>query len=300
MRAEPPAHTSGLKQPRWGFSGQLYDKVLYHLAMRELSMINKDESEQNFESLVERVRAPRTGEIIASNLRKLIVRGELRPGTRLPPESKLTAQLGISTPTLREALRILEADSLIIIRRGAGGGPEVCVPSPEVSARHFGLVLQSKGATLLDVFRIRQLIEPPAVRLVVMQTNKVVSPLLSDLVRQEWGAFEKQDINLLSHYMARFHDQLIEETGNKTLSIMMHMLNDVYEKHVTLELLGSDMNDKKLRATQLSIKSHEKLLGLIQAGDSKTAVAYWVDHLERVRKVLFKYHEAIEVIDVLG
>ena len=65
------------------------------------------------------LRAPKTGELIATYLRRQIVRGELRPGETLPAESQLMEQFSVSRPTLREAFHILEAETLISVRRGS-------------------------------------------------------------------------------------------------------------------------------------------------------------------------------------
>ena len=79
------------------------------------------------------IRAPKTAELIGARLRGQIVRGELRPGSRLPPEAELQEQFGVSRPTLREAFRILEAESLLTVRRCSTCtrsplGPDRCVP----------------------------------------------------------------------------------------------------------------------------------------------------------------------------
>ena len=65
------------------------------------------------------VRVPKTAELVASHLRRQIVRGELKEGDALPPESALMEQFGVSRPTLREAFRVLESEALISVRRGA-------------------------------------------------------------------------------------------------------------------------------------------------------------------------------------
>ena len=65
------------------------------------------------------VRAPKTAELISNYLRTRIVRGELKPGEKLPSEAKLMEQFRVSRPTLREAFRILETESLISVRRGS-------------------------------------------------------------------------------------------------------------------------------------------------------------------------------------
>ena len=65
------------------------------------------------------VRVPKTAELVASQLRRQIVRGDLKEGDALPPESTLMERFGVSRPTLREAFRVLESEALISVRRGA-------------------------------------------------------------------------------------------------------------------------------------------------------------------------------------
>ena len=104
------------------------------------------------------VRAPKTGELIAAHLRRRIVRGELRAGETLPAESQLMEQFGVSRPTLREAFRILEAETLISVRRGSRGGARVVAPDTSVAARYVGLLLQMQGATINDVYEARMIL----------------------------------------------------------------------------------------------------------------------------------------------
>src|SRR5947207_2228594 len=98
----------------------------------------------------QQVRVPKTAELVAAQLRRQIVRGELKEGDALPPEAALMEQFGVSRPTLREAFRVLESESLISIRRGSRGGARVHTPNGEVAARHAGLLLQVRGTTLGD------------------------------------------------------------------------------------------------------------------------------------------------------
>src|SRR3984957_18169605 len=94
------------------------------------------------------VRAPKTGELIATHLRRQIVRGDLRPGETLPAESQLMEQFGGSRPTLPEPFRLLEAEALIRVRPGSRGGARVVSPDASVAARYVGLLLQMQGATI--------------------------------------------------------------------------------------------------------------------------------------------------------
>src|SRR3979409_278065 len=101
------------------------------------------------------VRVPKTAELVASNLRGQIVRGELKEGDALPPESALMEHFGVSRPTLREAFRVLESEALISVRRGAHGGARVHVPNGDVAARYAALVLEYRGTDLADIHTAR-------------------------------------------------------------------------------------------------------------------------------------------------
>ena len=108
------------------------------------------------------LRAPKTAELIASYIRGQVVRGDLKTGDSLPPETVLMEMFGVSRPTLREAFRILEAESLISVRRGARGGARVVSPDIAVAARYVGLLLQMSGTTIADVYEARMATEPAA------------------------------------------------------------------------------------------------------------------------------------------
>src|SRR5215216_4502464 len=115
----------------------------------------------------ERGKSPKAAVAVAAGLRRRIVLGDLPEGAALPNETELMSQYEVSRPTLREALRILETESLISVKRGAGGGARVVHPEPSVAARHAATALRIQGTTLADVFTARSIIEPAAVDLLV-------------------------------------------------------------------------------------------------------------------------------------
>ena len=111
-------------------------------------------------------RAPREKpQQIADELRRQIVSGELDEGDLIGHEPELIERFGVSRPSLREALRILEAEGLISVVRGVQGGVIVHHPDQRLTARTAALVLQARKVSLADVFEARTIIEPAAVRL---------------------------------------------------------------------------------------------------------------------------------------
>src|ERR1700732_1028978 len=109
------------------------------------------------------VRVPKMAELVAGDLRRQIVRGELVESDALPSESALMERFGVSRQTLREAFRVLESESLISVRRGAHGGARVHLPNADVAARHTALVLEHRGVSMQDVYVARGVIEPGCV-----------------------------------------------------------------------------------------------------------------------------------------
>jgi DNA-binding FadR family transcriptional regulator len=102
------------------------------------------------------VHVPKAAELVAVALRGRILRRELLPGDRLPAETSLMAQYGVSRPTLREALRLLEAQELLEVRRGARGGGVVRQPStkPAIEAITVWLLLTQPGLTRVTEDRL--------------------------------------------------------------------------------------------------------------------------------------------------
>lgn len=78
------------------------------------------------------LREPKMADRVATVLRRMFIRGEITEGTMLPPESELMERFGVSRPTLREAFRVLESESLIQVQRGCAAVPG----SPGPSAKH--------------------------------------------------------------------------------------------------------------------------------------------------------------------
>ena len=94
-------------------------------------------------------RAQKTHEVIADRIREKIVNGTLKAGDLLPAEDELTLEMGVARTTLREALRVLESQGLIAIRRGRGGGPVVTHPNLDPIATALAVSLQLQTWTRL-------------------------------------------------------------------------------------------------------------------------------------------------------
>ena len=98
-----------------------------------------------------RLSAPRIAEIVADELRRQIIDGELADGDLLPRQEVLVEQFNVSLVSLREALRILETEGLVSVRRGNRGGAIVHAPAKTSAAYMLGLLLQSESVVVADL-----------------------------------------------------------------------------------------------------------------------------------------------------
>jgi GntR family transcriptional regulator, transcriptional repressor for pyruvate dehydrogenase complex len=97
-------------------------------------------------------RTPKTSEITARAIASDIIRDGQQPGDPLPSEATMLDQYDVSRESLREALRLLEVQGLVAIRRGPGGGPTVCTVDPANLGRVSTLYYHLAGATYRELW----------------------------------------------------------------------------------------------------------------------------------------------------
>ena len=124
----------------------------------------------------------------AEAIKALIVSGELGSGDALPPERNLAAMLGISRPSVREALRVLTAMNVVEPRHG--GGTYVTSLDPSLLAQPINFLLQVAPRTFLHLFEVRQVLEVSAARLAAPKMTDEVVEELQKLADQAAGALE--------------------------------------------------------------------------------------------------------------
>ena len=202
---------------------------------------------------VEPIRATRTFEAAIEHLTEAIERAGLRAGDRLPNEGALAAELGISKPTLRQALRVLELSGLVEVRRGKAGGVFVMtdlVPAVAI----FSAVKLEEGAAV-DVLHARRVLE----RAVVHEAMRTATAAdMSELQRT---------IDLLERHLgerpsvmradAMFHRVLVRACRNETIQAAMRgvarglaPIRDAYSGGVAYDRQTLDVHRRQLHAME--------------------------------------------------
>jgi DNA-binding FadR family transcriptional regulator len=244
------------------------------------------------------VRVPKAGEMVAAELRRQIVTGQLKEGEGLPSENTLMQQFGVSRPTLREAFRILESEQIIQIRRGARGGAHVLAPNPTTAGRYAGTLLQYRGTTLADVYAARTALESSAIELVARRRTAAdlrnLDKALADgerLLDDPIAFSEQADL--------QFHRLLMELSGNQTMIVLLDMLYAIVEQH-NQSVINANRNSANAGpSVRLVQKAHAKVVDLIRQKDADKAVAHWRRHLTQVSEFVLA-SPAETVLDVFS
>ncbi|WP_045875486.1 GntR family transcriptional regulator [Pseudofrankia sp. DC12] len=233
---------------------------------------------------------------IADELRRLIVTGELADGESLGHEPDLVERFGVSRPSLREALRILEAEGLITVRRGVLGGIVAHQPNGRMTARTAALLLQARNVPLADVYDARGLIEPVAARLLAQsRSRRSAAAELRRLTAEQLEVIDDPDA--FGRANSAFHAQLVELAGNQTLSIVAEMLSEIVARAVAAASQPDDGKDAAATRAR-GLRSQARLAVLVEAGDAAAAEAHWAEHMKVVGRVLVA-QRAKTVIDLM-
>ena len=244
-------------------------------------------------------KAPKAAESVAAELRHQIATGRLKPGDKLHPENVLQTEFAISRPTLREALRLLESESLITISRGKHGGARVTAIDLRSSASQVGVYLQMAGTTLQDVWLARTIIEPPAAGLLAARRDAgALAELEANIAAARVAA--QNDLIRYADLSAEFSMLITRHCGNKTLQVMAALIYDIIRRqheNVTERTL-TKASVAKLR--EESIRSRVKAVELLRSGTPAQAELFWREHLQHMRDLVLAAYKGPVTIEVLN
>jgi GntR family transcriptional repressor for pyruvate dehydrogenase complex len=221
---------------------------------------------------------PPAYQVLADELRAEITSGRLQPGERLPPEPELCVRTGVSRSTVREALRLLSSQHLIVTTRGVTGGSFVAHPDAgqlsEALSTGLTLLTNVAGVGFADLLELRRVLEIPAAALAATRrTDKHLIEIRSALFDPDLDDF---DVMLQAH--SDFHSAVAKATGNPLFELVTRPLY-----HVTYgeEVTGSLPSGYWARIDA----DHRKLLDCLKARDVEEATAVSARHLDYIIEI---------------
>ncbi|HWR15721.1 MAG TPA: FadR/GntR family transcriptional regulator [Terriglobales bacterium] len=220
-------------------------------------MPKSQKASQRFSGLLnalEPVRRETVMDTVAKRIETLVRNGDLRKGDRLPPEPELAQMLRVSRSSLREALKGLMFVGLIKARPGDGTYIQGASLS-RVMSRHFQWMVVLQEIKYLEIYELRQIIEPRAAALAAQRATR------NDIERMERALAEmSESIDRPERFLSydiELHDALAQASGNVALQTTLRMLYDaMLEARSRVLPLIDDM--------QLHYERHEKIFHFIR------------------------------------
>jgi len=216
---------------------------------------------------------PPAYQLLADELRAEITSGRLRPGERLPPEPALCVRSGVSRSTVREALRLLASQHLIVTTRGVTGGSFVAHPDADQlsEALSTGLTLLSNAAAVgfADLLELRRALEIPAAALAATRRTE------KNLEQLRGALFDPYQDNLETMLAAHadFHSAVAKATGNPLYELVTRPLYHVTYGEEVIENLP-DGYWPRIDA------DHRELLDCLVLRDAEAATTVGRRHLD--------------------
>ncbi|MBI2243617.1 MAG: FadR family transcriptional regulator [Nocardioides sp.] len=212
-------------------------------------------------------------ERIRHEILRMLKSRKLSPGDRLPSERELAASLRVSRPSVREAVRSLQAEGQLVVKHGQG--VFVAEPAHQRSVRESMARLDH---SLSELFAMREVLEVPAARWAARRGNAEELAVVQEAFADLDVALRAKPRNYarLQELDAMFHLRIVQAAGNRLLEQSQDVLNDLLQEglQTTLAIEG--------RAEQ-SRDEHLRILTALLEGDAAAAGRAAQAHVRNVR-----------------
>jgi GntR family transcriptional regulator, transcriptional repressor for pyruvate dehydrogenase complex len=220
-------------------------------------------------------------ERITAKLLSLIAEKQLRPGDRLPPERDLALAMGVSRPSLREALRALAIMNVLEIRQGSG--TYIGSLRPDMLVEHLDFVFSLEDSTYLDLLRARKVMEAG---IAAMAAENVTDEEIARLgLCVEESARNIGDPERVRQIDADLHRLITEAARNPFLSLFMTSISRL--------ALASRGRTVALPGVEGAINDHRAIVEAIKARDPQAAAQAMQNHLDNVERRLLQQTGAL-------
>lgn len=235
----------------------------------------------------QKITSEKLASAVTRQIEQLILRGILRPGDRLPAERELSERLGVSRPSLREAVGELQARGLLTSKAGAG------VYVADVLGNAFSPALTRLFAShedaLLDYIAFRRDMEGLAAARAARHGSDTDLALVDTIFRKMEAAHDKRDPTDEAALDADFHMAIVEASHNVIMLHMMRSMMDLLREGV---FYNRSVMFRQRTTRDMLLDQHRAINAGLQARDPDRARAAIEAHLTFVRSCLIDQKEA--------
>ena len=208
-------------------------------------------------------------DVVYEHLKEAILVGRFRPGERLL-EAELADQMGVSRTPVREAMRRLEREGLVVLRPFRGA-EVVRVPREKAE----------------QLFQVREALESLAARLAASRVGPADLLVLRSIVEQAQVAAQDGDYPGVNALNRRFHAELARVSGNTPLATLLEQIQD----HIDLLRVAALSRPGR---PEEAIAEHAAIVEALAAGDGARAEVLVRDHIRRAREAAMAQMEPCE------
>lgn len=216
----------------------------------------------------------KASESIYDQIRELILSGQLRPGDQLPPERKMMEMFQRSRPSVREALRMLEQDSLIKVN--PGGGAVVMAPTTNSVEMPLENLLTLNCISKSELVEARTSVESS---IAFYAAKRRSSEDIQEMEAALWDKSDSPDSFLaFSELDMKFHQSIANAAHNRLLNLLDEVMHNLVLKILssTYEQLPPELQEKMMAQI---LDDHKKILEAIIDQDSETAQNRMLAHV---------------------
>ncbi|MEP2782246.1 MAG: FCD domain-containing protein [Pseudoruegeria sp.] len=234
-----------------------------------------------------KIEAEKLSQSVVRQIEQLILRGVLRPGERLPSEREMSERMGVSRPSLREAVAELQNRGLLETRAGAG----IFVASILDSAFSDTLValFASHNEAVFDYIEFRRDLEGMAAERAARMGSNIDLQLIDTVYRKMEAAHIKRNPADEAALDAEFHLSIVEASHNV---IMLHMMRSMFNLLREGVFYNRQIMFKQRTTRDSLLRQHKTINDAIQARDPRAARAAVEDHMTFVERSLSDQQKA--------
>ena len=211
-----------------------------------------------------RIKVPKSSDVLAERLKQEILSDGYRPGASLPTERELVSTTGLSRGSVREALRILEAQGLVNTRAGRYGGTTVTQPTNDQLAGHINLYIKGRSVTLSALVEVRLALEPMVAALAATRRTDADLAKLRAIAERIKGAADN-DLNAFLEENVNWHEAIAAASHNDLLFAFATSVSGLmFEASQIKEFASADVRERVLFA-------HTRIFEAIEASDADLA-----------------------------
>ncbi|AGP51735.1 hypothetical protein M271_00480 [Streptomyces rapamycinicus NRRL 5491] len=217
-------------------------------------------------------RPEKIAEAVARDIVQDIVNRNLEPGAMLPSEVEMVERYSVGRASVREALRILEVQGLVVIRPGRGGGPMVAATDARDFARTASLHFQAARATFRELIEARLVLEPIMAGLAAKRRDPATVEALKAAVDLTREAIVGSESDSYIRGATAFHDVVAGVSGNRILDLVGKSLKIIYADRVVRYVYPPSHR-------HMVADSHEEIAEAIIKGRAKIAEELMREHM---------------------